>query len=176
MGEMGEMGDPGADVLVTSELPGVNCAAGGVRLVSATGTEYICHGIDGPAVAGPGVATTASRSDHWHDLVCPVGFTNVTAAGRTLGCMQDGEEGAGSFYTAVDDCFQTYGARLPIYAEWYATMNNFALTAETGNWEWLGSGDYWTQEGCGLAGATGITGVNTSACTATYAYRCFIPG
>ena len=120
-----------------------------------------------------GIGTTAPTVQF--ERVCPAGFTNVKAGANQLGCMQTSEQGSGTWYVAVNDCFTTYGGRLPIYAEWYIAMNNYVLTGETGNWEWLGSSDYWTQSGCSVAGSTAITDVSTGGPTSTYAYRCWIP-
>jgi hypothetical protein len=52
-GAMGAMGDPGAmgaSVTVTPESPGANCAGGGVKLVSASGTNFVCNGTGGQGV------------------------------------------------------------------------------------------------------------------------------
>jgi Collagen triple helix repeat (20 copies) len=55
-GAKGEAGAPGANgtngtngqsVAVTSEAPGVNCIEGGNKLVSVSGTSYVCNGEEG---------------------------------------------------------------------------------------------------------------------------------
>src|SRR5690349_8442416 len=61
-GEQGQMGEAGDSVTVTVEPAGANCSAGGFKLVSTTGTSYVCRGVKGGApvgavlgFAGPGV-------------------------------------------------------------------------------------------------------------------------
>ena len=117
------------------------------------------------------------------EVACPSGFTNIkagtTAVGQ-LGCMQTAEEGSGvSFFVASDDCFATYGGRLPTSQEWYIAMSNFALTNETDDWEWVsdrlnlsGIGD-----GFGVVGSGSVTaiGFDVPGGTVSQAYRCFIP-
>jgi hypothetical protein len=109
------------------------------------------------------------------EVACPSGFTNVKAAGNQLGCMETAEHGTGTFWTAANTCFTTYGGRLPIYSEWYITMNNYALTDEIDDWEWQGHGDYYSQRACALAGSGSIDVADTAGCNSTYAYRCWIP-
>jgi hypothetical protein len=46
-GQAGPAGAAGQSVTATVESPGVNCAAGGVKLVSASGTNYACNGAAG---------------------------------------------------------------------------------------------------------------------------------
>ena len=48
-GAPGANGAPGQSVSVTAEPPGSNCPAGGQKLISASGTSYVCNGI-APAV------------------------------------------------------------------------------------------------------------------------------
>lgn len=43
-GTNGTNGTNGQSVAVTNETPGVNCANGGDKLVSASGTNYVCNG------------------------------------------------------------------------------------------------------------------------------------
>ena len=43
----GAPGAPGQSVLGTIEPAGPNCTAGGVRYEAATGTNYVCNGLDG---------------------------------------------------------------------------------------------------------------------------------
>ncbi len=56
-GVPGAPGGPGQSVVASSEPPGGNCPAGGVRLYSATGVTYACNGAAGaPGTPGqPGV-------------------------------------------------------------------------------------------------------------------------
>ncbi len=76
-------------------------------------------------------------------VVCPSGFTNVKASNNQLGCMQTAEEGSiTSWWDANNDCFTTYGGRLPKSDEWFIAMNNFALTDETDDFEWTSDKKY----------------------------------
>ncbi len=109
---------------------------------------------------------------------CPVNFTSIEAAGRQLGCMQTVEEGNANWDTAVDDCFDTYGARLPFASEWSISMNNFALQNETSGLEWMS--DYCVRADAiytahGVIGNGDITTENCAADTGNWEYRCFIP-
>src|ERR1051325_6033662 len=47
MGTMGTMGTAGQSVTVTAEPAGSNCASGGFKLTSASGTSYVCNGANG---------------------------------------------------------------------------------------------------------------------------------
>jgi|GEM_PF-1747281 len=60
-GPAGAPGPAGASVISTLEPAGTNCANGGVKLVSATGTAYVCNGANGSAgtngaMGAPGTA------------------------------------------------------------------------------------------------------------------------
>ncbi len=76
VGPQGLAGPPGvAGVSVTgsSEPPGVNCPAGGTRLVSASGTHFVCNGAAGaPGAPGSGLtksvvtAATAASANGWY--------------------------------------------------------------------------------------------------------------
>lgn len=46
-GVQGPAGTPGQSVTVVTESAGVNCASGGFKLTSASGTSYVCHGNNG---------------------------------------------------------------------------------------------------------------------------------
>ncbi|MCA3011030.1 MAG: hypothetical protein INH41_01380 [Myxococcaceae bacterium] len=48
-GAPGPQGAPGQSVVGSSEPPGANCAAGGVRLVSVSGAAFVCNGAQGAA-------------------------------------------------------------------------------------------------------------------------------
>ncbi|MDD5692205.1 MAG: hypothetical protein PHP10_03390 [Candidatus Omnitrophica bacterium] len=114
------------------------------------------------------------------EVVCPAGFTNVkggpTSDQNQLGCMETAEHGTGTWYVAANTCFTTYGGRLPSYAEWYVAMNNYVLTNETGNWEWLENSDYYDgNPTCDVAGSSAITMVSNAYASSTFYYRCWIP-
>jgi hypothetical protein len=102
---------------------------------------------------------------------CPSGFTKVESAGRVLGCIQTNEEGTGNYDAAVNDCFDTYGATLPSYAEISLAFNRYSLTAETDDREWTSAAN-------GGSAATvirndGYSGSDSE--TQSQAYRCWIP-
>lgn len=105
---------------------------------------------------------------------CPSGFTEI----GKLGCMQDDEEGSGTWPVANDACFDNYEGRLPFSSEWHAAMANYTLSNETGNIEWLS--DYAAATAApydahGGAGATSVTDFYWDYDTTSRAYRCFIP-
>ena len=125
-----------------------------------------------------GIGTTTPTAQL--EVVCPAAFTNVKGGTpvKQLGCMETAEHGTGTWPVATNTCFTAYGGRLPTSSEWYITMNNFALTAETGNWEWLsdysgnGSPNY---DYHGAAGMASITDWSWDGDAASYPYRCWIP-
>lgn len=71
---------------------------------------------------------------------CPSGFTAIAAVGRTMGCLQNAEEGTANWATAMDDCFDTYGGRLPATVEQCIAFSNYSFTDETDDEEWIGEG------------------------------------
>jgi hypothetical protein len=46
-GKDGAPGKDGLSVVGTAEAPGANCAAGGIKYVAASGTNFVCNGRDG---------------------------------------------------------------------------------------------------------------------------------
>jgi len=104
---------------------------------------------------------------------CPSGFTEAVIGGRTLGCMETAEEGSNRWDTALQDCWNTYGGRLPTSNEWYVTMYGFSLTDETDDLEWFGDalgGDIHMR-----GGTPNLYTVGQDNLTNSNAYRCFIP-
>lgn len=110
---------------------------------------------------------------------CPAGFTEATAATRRLGCGQTAEEGSADAPTAAEDCFDTYGGRLPSYSEMAALMNNYAVTDECEDDEWLDSASgggnhvYWDPDDGGACGSIGRA--DSASRLVSKAYRCWIP-
>src|SRR5207253_4033024 len=49
-GATGAQGSPGQSVAGAPELAGPNCSAGGIKYVSASGTDYVCNGVAGQSV------------------------------------------------------------------------------------------------------------------------------
>ncbi len=116
---------------------------------------------------------------------CPAGFTAVTAQGRILGCIEDNEADyngnatrneagdAALWYDAANYCFTTFGGRLPSLSEWYVAMNNYALTNETDDYEWLDDMTYNAGMQNTVIGNAGIT--NLSSVFVISQFRCWIP-
>lgn len=107
---------------------------------------------------------------------CRSGFTRMG-----LGCIQTDEEGSGTWDAAREDCYDTYGGRLPTPFELQAAANNIALTNETDDEEWTShiTHDDGTVE-CGYQKLNAGTADESAdfaeeACGTSEAYRCFIP-
>ena len=145
------VGGGGADTLA-----GLSCTTG--QVAAWSGTAWACANAGG-------------------SLTCPSGFTKVSGATRDLGCIQDTEASGSAWTTATNACFTTYGGRLPTSSEWYIAANNYTLTGETGNWEWLSDavGETGTYDNHAVIGSTAITDVSWGTDTSSYTYRCFIP-
>jgi len=123
-------------------------------------------------------ATSATNKFEVHG--CISGFTDMR-----IGCIQTAEEGSGTPNAASDDCYDTYGGRLPTGEELFLGAKNNALTSETDDKEL--TGDQWEDEGetgssvvaCGKTDSTNIAasrGVENQVCTTgSIAYRCFMP-
>lgn len=106
-------------------------------------------------------------------ITCPSAFQEVQRLGRALGCIQTAEEGTGTWANAADDCYDTYGGRLPTMAESCLALSNLTVDDETDDVEWVDGGD---------AGGVGIIH-NASAALCTIgasgqgnsnAYRCWL--
>jgi hypothetical protein len=123
------------------------------------------------------VDITGSATASGYVQRCPAGFTVIGNAARSLGCMQTAENAAATWTAANDACFDNHGGRLPSSSEWHIAMANFALTGETGNWEWLADavGDSSPYDNHAVVGSTSITDLSWNDDTYTYTYRCFLP-
>lgn len=111
-------------------------------------------------------------------IACPSGFISVESQGRQLGCIQTAERGSATYWAAQQDCFATYGGRLPTTGEWYLAMNNYALTDETDDYEWMADTSYHMTLGfqgilCGSGSITTCSVLSPS--TTGIPYRCWIP-
>lgn len=124
-------------------------------------TMYYCNGTDWVEGGGGGGGGS---------FTCPAGFTKITSQGKTLGCMQTAEEGSALPYAANNNCFSSYGGRLPLFAEIKIAFDNYTLTAETDDRELTADVD---ENRCGLID-TGSP-VGDTDCNGANAYRCFIP-
>jgi len=60
-GPVGPVGPAGQSVVGSSEPAGANCAAGGVKYVSASGVNYVCNGQAGPPGTASGVAADSLK-------------------------------------------------------------------------------------------------------------------
>src|SRR5258708_9687732 len=102
IGAMGNPGQPGANgtngqsVVASSEPAGANCANGGVKLVSASGTSYACNGANGASgTNGQSVATATEPAG----TNCANGGVQLTSAsGKNYVC--NGAAGAPGTPTA----------------------------------------------------------------------------
>ncbi|MFC1801188.1 hypothetical protein ACFLZB_01900 [Nanoarchaeota archaeon] len=109
---------------------------------------------------------------------CPSGFQSIESGRRQLGCMQTNEEGTGvDWWAANNDCFITYGGKLPSSSEWYLAANHFILNNESDDDEWVD--DFCWFNANEQYGVMGSGGINQQACIGggeTYpAYRCWLP-
>jgi hypothetical protein len=92
-GPAGPAGQAGQSVTVTPEAAGANCAAGGVKLTTASGTSYVCNGAGGQGVTvtseNPGANCAAGgikvQSGASTTYVCngAVDYTKAIANGTT---------------------------------------------------------------------------------------------
>lgn len=80
-GPQGVQGMAGQSVVGSSEPAGTNCATGGVRLVSASGTAYVCNGAQGTAGQSVGFAVENPGT------TCPAGGVRlIGASGTSIVC------------------------------------------------------------------------------------------
>jgi len=106
-------------------------------------------------------------------------FTLVAAKNVTLGCIQTSEANTGTaaaLITANEYCFDTFGAKLPSWAELKISFDNYVLNNETDDAEWTDEIAWDGANHCGYTidnDASPTYGCQTL--TATYAYRCWIP-
>lgn len=100
---------------------------------------------------------------------CPAGFTEMT----NLGCMQNANEGNGTYATAVTDCYDTYGARLPLLGDRHLAAVHAGFNFTLADNEWVQGG------GAGASGEcpriTNSGGAGLRPCNWNTDYRCFIP-
>ena len=103
---------------------------------------------------------------------CPTGFTRTG-----LGCIQTAEEGSDTIVNAIEDCYDTYGGRLPTSQELTTAINNLALTDETDDSEWVDELTTSPSVVCSILVAgtgTDYDDLSAVACSGSYAYRCFV--
>jgi len=120
------------------------CAAGSsIRAIAVDGTTVTCepdtdtdthtttiNGLTGGSVNGDITA------DSFH-INCPAGFTSIESGDTQYGCMQNTERGTDTWENAAQDCFLTYGGRLPTHQEWFLSVNNYPalqLVADESEW------------------------------------------
>lgn len=77
-GVQGPAGADGTSASATAEPPGANCVNGGVKVVDAQGTHYVCNGDTGPA----GVSVTGASEAPGAN--CTYGGTRFDAASGTF--------------------------------------------------------------------------------------------
>ena len=137
------------------------------------------HSTTGGIKFPDGTTQTTASTGGGSAFACPAGFTKVTAASQVLGCMQNDENNSSavaSWYVANNTCFTSYGGRLPSVAEWYITMNNYALSNETDNFEWAADkdGDWSHTNAYSTVGYSSITTGSMDETAYTHSYRCWI--
>jgi len=111
-------------------------------------------------------------------LSCPTGFTLVANKGNVIWCIQSTIQWNAALTTAQQDCYNTYGARLPTYDELYIAAKNYSipnnwanrvLTSNVYNYYNWGR-TYWVEV------MNTSTLANSPSLRATaWDYRCFIP-
>ncbi len=84
-GATGEMGAAGESVTVTVEPAGSNCASGGFKLVSASGTNYVCNGAPATAMAFTGRVSTLPTPGGSQVVGSPSGFSVATSVNASTG-------------------------------------------------------------------------------------------
>jgi hypothetical protein len=86
-GPAGPQGTPGQSVVGSSEPAGSNCSAGGVRLVSASGSAFVCNGAQGTPGQSVGFGVELPGTN------CPAGGVRlIGASGTSIVC--NGPQGA----------------------------------------------------------------------------------
>jgi hypothetical protein len=86
-GPSGASGAPGQSVVSSVEPAGANCAGGGVRLVSAAGTAFVCNGAQGAPGQSVGFGVEPPSAN------CPAGGVRlIGASGTSIVC--NGPQGA----------------------------------------------------------------------------------
>lgn len=142
----------------TDTLADLACGSG--QIAEFNGTQWICADNDSGGGGGGSIAT------------CPAGFAAMVSAGRVLGCMQSAIEGFDDHLSASQDCFTSYGARLPTLTERYISKHPSIGVAHP-NQEWLGAG-VGAEGECPRLDPSNTP--NSSDCDDALRYRCFIPG
>jgi len=118
------------------------------------------------------------QAGDWSDLggggesSCPSGFTSVASGSNQLGCIQNAEQGAGTWWAANNDCFVAYGGKLPSASEWYIAMNNYTLTNETDDYEWVD--EFYSTNAGRLIGNGGLTALSNDTLINSNVYRCWV--
>lgn len=140
-------------------------------------------GIDGEGDVAIGSNIVGTTLDVIFEVQCPTSSSWISVkdnsnGGSQLGCIQQVEQATSStWFNATNTCFTQYGGRLPTSEEWYLAANNYALTNETGNYEWVSDRVFVNGigHGFGVVGNASITDINFDMPTNNRAYRCFVP-
>ena len=103
----------------------------------------------------------------------PTDFVSIESQGQQLGCMQNNTQGTDDCRDAFQDCWSTYGGRLPSYGEAYIAFNNYVLTNEGNEWVDGAIHDSGQLECSWIDNSPFVPGSQTH--TNNVNYRCFIP-
>ena len=169
---------------------------------STDGNWYHSRQTTTPASRFAGGGTGAAASNFTWDYSTNVGssditWTNLMTLASTgeltvkgcranftrygLGCIQTAEEGSGTIDVASEDCYDTYGGRLPSLHELSIAFNNLALTDETDDDEWVSAGVDWDDVNdyehtfLNANVGTDISDGDVTTAVTSKAYRCFVP-
>jgi len=118
-GTDGTNGTDGQSVTVTAEAAGANCANAGQKLVSVSGTSYVCNGADGtttvtivtgmagafPGNAAVGATVTSTASCSSGTMVGGGADITGNSAARTLAAVTSSYPSAAATWTATATAF-----------------------------------------------------------------------
>ena len=124
-------------------------------------TNQICD------IGGGNCVAQGSLGSGGGSFSCPSGFTLLTKVGQSLGCIQNTANAATTCTAAIQNCWSTYGGRLPSYSESFIGRAE-GFTYASRSWtDTAGNGNT-----CGGMETTGVP--EDSAYNTNQVYRCFI--
>ena len=127
-----------------------------------------------PLGGNVGIGTTAPTVQL--ERACPSGFVNLKSGNNQIGCLQADERGSNVYETAVNDCYTTYGGRLPSGQEFtIACLNTTGFSNLTDDLETVGDMWYHTNWESLVIDCDLAPKYSSRAYSASGPYRCFIP-